>query len=54
MRQSNRGVMREREGVTLTRAAPLAGERYILPVAAGLVAGESLMGIVTIAFHVLG
>ncbi len=36
------------------RAAPLAGERYILPVAAGLVAGESLMGIVTIAVHVFG
>jgi putative OPT family oligopeptide transporter len=38
----------------VTRAAPRVGERYILPVAAGLVAGESLMGIVTIAFHVLG
>jgi len=38
----------------VTRASPLTGERYILPVAAGLVAGESLMGIVTIAIHVLG
>jgi uncharacterized oligopeptide transporter (OPT) family protein len=36
------------------RAAPVAGDRYILPVAAGLVAGESLMGIVTIAIHVFG
>jgi putative OPT family oligopeptide transporter len=36
------------------RVSPLAGERYILPVAAGLVAGESLMGIVTVAIKVLG
>jgi uncharacterized oligopeptide transporter (OPT) family protein len=35
------------------RAAPLTGDRYILPVAAGLVAGESLMGILTIAIHLL-
>ncbi len=35
-------------------ASPLTGERFILPVAAGLVAGESLMGIITIAIHVLG
>ncbi len=35
-------------------ALPLTGERYILPVAAGLVAGESLMGIATIAIKVLG
>jgi putative OPT family oligopeptide transporter len=34
--------------------SPLIGERFILPVAAGLVAGESLMGIITIALHVLG
>ena len=31
---------------------PRAAERYTLPVAAGLVAGESLMGIVTIGIHV--
>ncbi len=36
------------------RVSPLTCERYILPVAAGLVAGESLMGIVTIAIKVLG
>jgi len=35
-------------------ASPLTGERFTLPVAAGLVAGESLMGIITIAIHVLG
>jgi putative OPT family oligopeptide transporter len=38
----------------VTRVSPLTGERYILPVAAGLVAGESLMGIVTIAIQLLG
>jgi putative OPT family oligopeptide transporter len=37
----------------VTRVSPITGERYILPVAAGLVAGESLMGIVTIAIQVL-
>jgi len=39
---------------TVTRASPVTGERYILPVAAGLVAGESLMGIITIAVQLLG
>jgi len=34
------------------RFAPELAARYTLPVAAGLVAGESLMGIVTIAIHV--
>ncbi len=38
----------------VTRVSPVTGERYILPVAAGLVAGESLMGIVTIAIQLLG
>jgi uncharacterized oligopeptide transporter (OPT) family protein len=33
---------------------PRQAGRYILPVAAGLVAGESLMGIITIAIRVLG
>ena len=33
---------------------PRQAARYILPIAAGLVAGESLMGIVTIAIRVLG
>lgn len=37
----------------LTRLAPGAASRYTLPVAAGLVAGESLMGIATIAAHLL-
>lgn len=35
------------------RARPELAARYTLPMAAGLVAGESLMGIVTIAIHVL-
>ncbi len=34
------------------RLWPRAASRYTLPVAAGLVAGESLMGIVTIGIHV--
>ncbi|MCF8476802.1 MAG: OPT/YSL family transporter [Pseudolabrys sp.] len=34
------------------RISPSLAARYTLPVAAGLVAGESLMGIVTIAIHV--
>jgi putative OPT family oligopeptide transporter len=38
----------------VARLWPVTGERYILPVAAGLVAGESLMGILTIAIHLLG
>ncbi|OYX80115.1 MAG: peptide transporter, partial [Bradyrhizobium sp. 35-63-5] len=33
------------------RINPARATRYTLPVAAGLVAGESLMGIVTIAIH---
>lgn len=33
------------------RIAPQAGARYTLPIAAGLVAGESLMGIVAVAIH---
>ena len=37
----------------LMRASPTLAARFTLPVAAGLVAGESLMGIVTIAVHVL-
>ena len=36
------------------RAFPTLAPRYTLPVAAGLVAGESLMGIVTVAINVLG
>jgi len=36
----------------LARTKPDLAARYTLPVAAGLVAGESLMGIVTIALHV--
>ena len=35
----------------LARMSPTLAARYTLPVAAGLVAGESLMGIVTIAIH---
>ena len=35
------------------RISPEKAARYTLPVAAGLVAGESLMGIVTIAIYVL-
>lgn len=35
------------------RISPDLAARYTLPIAAGLVAGESLMGIVTIAIHVL-
>jgi len=35
------------------RTKPELAARYTLPMAAGLVAGESLMGIVTIAIHVL-
>ncbi len=34
------------------KSRPRLAERYTLPVAAGLVAGESLMGIVTIGIHV--
>jgi putative OPT family oligopeptide transporter len=34
-----------------TRINPALAARYTLPVAAGLVAGESLMGIVTVAIH---
>ena len=36
----------------LLKGWPRLAERYTLPVAAGLVAGESLMGIVTIGIHV--
>ena len=40
-------------GACLRASAPTKPARYTLPVAAGLVAGESLMGIVTIAIYVL-